>query len=98
MFINSQFSDKKMQLVSKDSLPYDLQILVKTTTKYHSITYSGGDFFKMVVYSVVKVKEHKWLHSIFMRRENGNIIGNLHGNSCKNLFYLFLNFKLRALF
>lgn len=46
MFMNSQFSDKKMQVVSKDSLSYDLQILVKTTMKYHSITYSGGDFFK----------------------------------------------------
>lgn len=29
MFVNSQFSDKEIQVVCKDSQPYDFKILVK---------------------------------------------------------------------
>lgn len=38
----------------------------------------------MVVYKCGEVKEHKWLFSVFLGKENGDIFGDPYGNCYKN--------------
>lgn len=57
-----------MQVVSKDSQPYNFKILVKATMKYYSFTYHiGGDKKKkIVVYNCGEGEKNKRLHFTFL--------------------------------